>query len=110
MTKEDFVGNVTKVFLEDNEGFRKEVRAAYKAAFTLWDKNMDGLLQRSEMSFGFHLVGIQNKIKDFFNTFDKPEGIPAMEYVEACTQFHANKEKSKNDLNTAPIERILDEL
>ena len=90
------------MYLDDPEAFTKEIRALYQELFSMYDTNMDCLLDGRELVTAFQENNRTNKVADmsYFSSFKEPNGIPASEIVEAWVQFHTNKTEENLTLIT----------
>ena len=87
------MGNVTKAYEDDPEAFEKEIRAVYKDVFTLFDTNMDCLLEKDEFVRALHDNSHYDNISDiaYFNSFREPDGVPISQVLDAWIEFHTGK-------------------
>ena len=111
LTKSEFVGNVTQVYLEDPAAFKKEIRAVYQDIIPLYDTNIDCLIEKDEFVHAFQDLGKNNVTADleYFRFLRKPNGYPVAQMVDAWVQFHTNKKRSRKDIVTEPVKKLLKE-
>ena len=110
MSKSDYVGNQTAWYTNDTEAYKSAVWAGYKDLVSLYDPNMDCLVDQEELLIlNFKHLGHNrtNAELDYFNTFKNPDGIHVSEMAKSIFQFRTNDKEFANDTHIE-MERILE--
>ena len=105
----EYVGNMTEAYTSDPEKFERESRAAFKDLWSLYDRNMDCLLEMDElMRIAASSMGHNNTIAGmaYFDQFRQPGGILLGNIVDAWVRFRTNVNKFDNDTATAELEKV----
>ena len=109
----EYVGNMTRAYTADPDTFERESRAAYKDLWSLYDLNMDCLIEEDELvNIASSSVGHNNTITgmEYFDQFREPGGIVLNEIIEALVRFRTNVNKLGNDSSSAEIEKVAQSL
>ena len=64
LTKSAFVGNITEAYRKDPVAFKKEIRAAIKDGMSMFDTNLDCLIEKEEFLHGFQDIGRNNVVAE----------------------------------------------
>ena len=92
LSKPRFVAEVTKAYLSDKEGLKKEITAAYRSFFPLLDRNLNCKIDAHEFLLIMQTFAYNNKaaISEYVESFNAPDGIPITNMIEAWTKFHTD--------------------
>ena len=109
MSMSEYVGNMTEAYTSDPEKFERESRAAYEDLWSLYDRNMDCLLEEDELiRIAASSVGHNNTIAwmEYFDQFRQPGGIPQADMVDSWVKFRTNVNKNQKDTDSAQLEKV----
>ena len=108
MTKSSYVENMTAAYIDDPDGFKRDVRAATRDRFLILDENSDCLLDNDELVHILQIFGHNNIFADirYFNAFSDPDGVESAEFIDAWTYFHTNEDQSAIDTLLDPFSRL----
>ena len=109
MRMSEYVGNLTEAYTADPEKFERESRAAHKDLWSLYDLNMDCLLEEDEvMRLAASSVGHNNTIAwiEYFVHFRQPSGILLGDMVDSWVRFRTNVNRIHNETDSALIEKV----
>ena len=107
LSKSDFVTKVTEVYMNDVQGFRKEIAAAFKNLIPIIDTNLDCVADSNEFILAMQVVGHNDKLADmkYFKSFNASNGVPISDIINAWVNFQTN---TASDAGSDAIEIYFD--
>ena len=95
------------MYTDDEDGFKKEITAAYKNLFPIFGADLDCMGSQNELFLAMQVAGYNDKLNEmkYFKSFNVRKDIPVVDLIDAWVEFHTG---TNQDAESEAIEASFD--